>query len=290
MLRIALWSCCAATLLAAAAPAAGQLVIDRSAAPAYPMPPKVEPQEEKAEEKGPPTYSGERIRIGSDCSPATLAAAGTICSAASPCELWLELTAAREAGGAAVAVGDLYAASAAVESIVLRTADDGETWTEAAARIPGAALDELHFVDGEHGWILGRELSGGGQRPILLATDDSGASWARRQIDDDEDYRGAVLQMRFDSPKHGYVIVERPAGAGDPFEMRETFNGGRSWSLLQVTADRPALPGSRRRIPEPTARVREDSADNSLAVERREGESWLELGRFEGSAGACGAE
>ena len=96
--------------------------------------------------------------------------------------------------------------------------------------------------------------------------------------------------MRFDSPEHGFLIVERPAGSGDPYEMRETFNGGRSWSLRQVTADRPALPGSRRRVPEPTVRVREEAAEDIYFVERRAGESWEGLGAFTGSAGVCSGQ
>jgi len=173
---------------------------------------------------------------------------------------------------------------------VLRTADGGATWTEAADRIVAAALDELHFVDDEHGWIVGREIVGGGQRPLLLATDDGGESWSRWRIDEDEDYRGSVLQLRFDSPTHGYVVIERPAGAIDPYEMRETFNGGRSWHLRQITAERPALPGSRRRIPEPTARIREDDEEGYFAVERREEGTWLLLGRFETLTGVCGQQ
>lgn len=288
-IAIGIW-CAAVVLMSAASTARAQLVIDRSAPQPYPMPPKVEPEEEKAKENEPPTYSGERMQIACECDPDKLTAAGLICSAASPCEIWLELTAVREAGDAVVAIGDLYSTTATAASVVLRSKDGGATWTEPAERFIGTALDELHFVDHDHGWILGREMAGGGQRPILLATDDGGRSWSRRQIEEDEDYRGSVVQLRFDSPEHGYVIVERPAGSGDPFEMRETFNGGRSWGLRQVTAERPALPGSRRRIPEPTARIRENDADGYFAVERREGETWRLLGRFESSTASCGQE
>ena len=289
MIRTAAWVCFLA-MLAFAASAEAQLVIDRSAPTPYPMPPKIEPEEEEAREKPPPTYSGERMQVRSECEPERLQTAGAICTASSPCEIWLELTAAREADEAVVAIGDLYTSAATLESIVLRTADAGATWTEAAERIAGAALDEIHFVDDEHGWIVGREVVGGGQRPFLLATDDGGASWSRRQVEEDEDYRGTVVQLRFDSPEHGFVIVERAAGTGDPYEMRETFNGGRSWSLRQITADRPALPGSRRRVPQPDARVVEDSNGRSFAVQRRDGDAWALLGRFEGSADVCGPE
>jgi hypothetical protein len=123
-----------------------------------------------------------------------------------------------------------------------------------------------------------------------MATEDGGKSWARRPIDEDEDYRGSVLELRFDSPEHGFLIMERPAGLGDPFEMRETFNGGRSWSVRQLTAERPPLPGSRRRVVEPNVRVREEPGEDVYLVERRAGDSWDALASFSGSAGVCGAE
>ncbi len=282
--------CCLALVLAGALPLSAQLVIDPDAVPAYPMPPKVETAEEEEAPKPPPTYAGERMEILAGCKPEALGAMGMVCSAASPCEMSLELTAAREAGDNLVVIGDVYATSATVESIVLRSGDGGETWTEAADRIAGAALDELQFADGEHGWIVGRDIVGGSQQPFLLATSDGGKSWNRRDIEEDEDYRGSVLQLRFDSPEHGFLIVERPAGLGDPYEMRETFNGGRSWSLRQVTAERPALPGSRRRIPEPGVRVRAEAAEDLYVVEQKMGDSWQSIGSFQGSAGICGAE
>ncbi len=289
MIGSARWLLCTALACIALAPAPAQLVLDRNAPAPYPMPPpKVEPEEEADENDGPPAYSGERIRLELDCDSDRLQAAGVICTPASPCEVWLELTAARLADEAVVVIGDLYTAAANLEGVVLRTVDGGSSWTEAAERLAATSLDELHFVDKDHGWALGREGVGGGQRPILLATDDAGRSWSRRYIDEDGDYRGEVLQLRFDSPDHGFAIVERAAGGGDPYEMRETFNGGRSWSLRQVTAGRPALPSSRRRILEPRARVREDSADNSLAIERREADEWVAAGLFEGLVGVCG--
>ena len=281
---------CAALAITGAWPAPAQLVIDREAPFPYPIPPKTPEKEveEDEKERGPVIYSGEEIAIASTCEPETLSRAGMICNAASPCEIELELTAAREAGEAVVVAGDLYSSSATVEAIILRTEDGGSTWVEAVDRMGGTALDEMQFVDGEHGWIVGRETIGGGQRPFLLASDDGGASWARREIEDDEDYRGAVLELRFDSPEHGMVIVERPAGLGDPFEMRESFNGGRSWSLRQLTSERPALPGSRRRVVAPTVQVREEDGGELYVVERRSGESWEALGRFVAAAGVCG--
>jgi hypothetical protein len=275
-----------AAALAAVWPTAAQLVIDPSAVPAYPMPPKVE-EEEKPKVKEPPSYAGERIEITAECEQEKLGSLGMICNTASPCEMRLELTGAREAGESVVAIGDVYSPSATVESLVLRTTDDGATWIEAAERIAGASFDELHFADAEHGWIVARDNVGGGHQPFLLASDDSGKSWTRWAIDEDEDFRGSVLQVRFDSPEHGFVIVERAGGLGDPFELRETFNGGRSWSLRQVTAERPALPGSRRRVPEPNVRTREDAGEGLYVVERRAGADWDVLGRFLGTAGVC---
>jgi hypothetical protein len=254
------------------------------------MPPKVEPEEEKEKAKERPSYSGDPIQIPANCDPQKLSQLGMICNAASPCEMWLELTAVREAGEGVVAAGDIYSRVNMAEGVVLYSADGGAKWTEAIERIPGAALDEMQFADEEHGWIVGRQYVGGGQQPFLLATEDGGKSWRSWPLDEDEDYRGTVLQLRFDSPEHGFAVLERPAGDGDPYEMRETFNGGRSWSLREVTADRPALPGSRRRAPEPSVRMREESDKDVFVVERRTGDSWEALGRFAGSSGSCGAE
>ncbi|MEZ5363841.1 MAG: hypothetical protein R2748_16250 [Bryobacterales bacterium] len=290
MPRIALGIVGLIVLLAGGSPSLAQLVIDRSKPAPYPMPPKIEVEEEENKPKEPPRYSGETTEIPAECDPARLSALGLPCSAASPCEMSLELTAAGEAGEAVIAIGDLYSPSATIASVVLRSDDGGASWTEAHERITGAALDELHFSGEENAWIVGRENIGGGQRPFLLASDDGGKSWRLRPIDEDEDFRGSVLQLRFDSPEHGFLILEKPTQKGDPYELRESFNGGRSWSLRQVTAERPALPGSRRRTPEPSVRVSEPAADNLFLVERREAGEWRTLGRFSAKAGVCGGQ
>ncbi|MCB1020033.1 MAG: hypothetical protein KDC27_08895 [Acidobacteria bacterium] len=290
MQRIAMRMIAVIALTAGAWPSLAQLVIDRSKPAPYPMPPKIEAEEEEKKPKEPPKYSGETIEIPAECDPARLSALGLPCSAASPCEMSLELTAAGQAGEAVVVIGDLYSPSATIASVVLRSDDGGASWIEAHERITGAALDELHFSGDDHAWIVGRETIGGGHRPFLLASEDGGKSWRLRPIDEDEDFRGAVLQLRFDSPEHGFLILERPTDKGDPYELRESFNGGRSWSLRQITAERPALPGSRRRTPEPNVRVSEPSSDDLFLVEQREAGEWRTLGRFSAAAGVCGVQ
>ena len=277
----------AAVLLAAAGPAAAQLVIGGPAP--YPTPPKLEADEKKEAPPPPPTYSGDPIAVPVDCDAGRLHTVGLFCVAATPCEIFAEWTAAAKAGEALIVAGGFYGSAAPVESAVLRSEDGGATWMEAAERILGAALDEMSFVDANHGWIVGRQSVGGGWRPFLLATTDGGASWARRAIDPDEDNSGMVAELRFDSPEHGYAILERPAGADDPYELYETYNGGRSWSIRQIAAARPAIPGSRRRPLEAAARIGE-GAKGATAVEVREGGGWRVAARFSERAGVCGHE
>ena len=131
------------------------------------------------------------------CSEEDIRWAGLSCSEEEPCPIFLELTAAAQAGNRTLAAGNIHSESVTIFGVLLASDDGGHTWTEAAERIRGAGLDHIQFFDPETGWIIGQELFPIPQNPFLLVTDDGGKTWRQRAIfnEDSESRFGSILQF-----------------------------------------------------------------------------------------------
>ena len=233
-------------------------------------------------------YEGEPLTVPLDCAYDHFDRAGIVCSDVTPCELLLELTAVEAAGEKVFVVGNVHTASATVSSVLLDSDDGGKTWGEAVERYSGAALESIRFVSETHGWATGqqRELDSS-SKPVLLATHNGGKRWDRYPISKDEEHTGSILEFYFDSEEHGLLIVDRDTVAGDPFELYESMNGGRSWLIRQITSRKPRLRNRPPTQPESEWRVREDAAEGDYKIEqRREGE-WAVQSGFAVDLGAC---
>ncbi len=270
-----------------AAPLYAQLQINR-----YPeLPQPVVEDEEEAAEAQVPVYRGAEIRLPSDCRIERLEYAGMICTQDQPCRLLLDFTAIDAAGDFVVLAGEIHTAEATLESVVLTSSDAGESWTEAAERVAAAGIEAVEIVEGVHVWAAGQQGDTATvEKPFTLYSDDAGETWSLRKLGTyDEPVRGVVLEFRFDAPQHGYMVLEKLTSTGDPFELRETFNGGRSWGIRQITADRPKIPGGRFLKPaEELWRFREESGD--WVIERRsdaEPGGWSIATRFAVELEAC---
>lgn len=235
-----------------------------------------------------PTHEnkGKPIQITGSCKADDLGILGLSCTASEPCPLFLELSGVEQVGNRLIVTGNLHTNSATVESVLLASENDGLTWIEPAARIPGAVLDELQFIDFESGWISGHLLLPKPRDPFFLLSTDGGKTWRRRPMSG-EPAPGAIQSFRFDSKQHGLVVLDRlyKTEAGMRYEVYESMTSGESWMLQRVT-DKPVALKSPESAPR-AFRIRIDSPSKSFRVERRNGAAWTSLATFAVAAGEC---
>jgi len=239
------------------------------------------PLEEDEEDKPPPpppTYSGDPVRLPAACDGAVDAS-----------EQELEILGAVETETRTFVFGDYRTSNETLRSLLLVSEDAGASWMEAGEIVQAGALDAAAFVDADHGWIAGySEEAPGRLRPFLLATTDGGATWRRWDVSPGSEERfGTVVDFRFDTAKHGYAVVERTAADADQFELYETFNAGRSWSIRLIVPEKPTIPGGRRILSTKTWSV--ELEDGAWSVTRGSPEAEL-IGRFASEVDACPAE
>ena len=257
--------------------------------------PGLEPakQAEKPDATTRPVYTGDPARVGIVCDPDALLQAGLSCSTASPCDLELELMLAEEVGERILVAGSVRTAAGTLESVLLVSSDGGGSWIESADRVAGGALETAQFVDDEIGWVGGQSsVDGAVSEPFLMFTKDGGEEFDPRLIlAGGEAQEGYILQLQFDSADHGYVILEKANAAADPFTLYETYNGGRSWAIRQIVAERPAIPGARRRQRTVLdSNLRLGAHDGVIELERRSGADWARVAGFQAELGSCPLE
>ncbi len=279
-------------IVVAAAPA--QLVINQG--PEYQIPgiyPAEVPDPEQ-EPVGPQRtiYDSDPVQIDLACDPEALLEAGLSCTPSSPCRLELELLLAESVGERLLLAGSVRSAAGTLESVLLVSSDGGGEWTEPVDRVPAGDLETAQFVDAQVGWVGGQSgVDGAVSQPFLLFTKDGGASFDKRLIrSGEEPEEGFIVQLQFDSAEHGHLILEKPNAPIDPFALYETYNGGRSWSIRQIVAERPAIPGARRvRRDASASDLRLSPGDGVIELERRDGAGWARLSGFVTELGVCPA-
>jgi hypothetical protein len=210
------------------------------------------------------------------------------CTPDQPCPMYLELAGAAQVGPRLLVTGNIHTGSATIESVLLISDDEGQTWTEPHARISGAVLDQVQFLDVETGWINGHLLLNLPRDPFFLVTTDGGKSWRRRPVTS-ESRTGVVEQFWFDSRTSGRLALDRVRAAenGMRYEIWDSLTGGESWSIRQV--DSRPVP-FKKPVVEPDLRLRTDAPSQSYRLERREGDRWAAVVSFAVSAGQCKPE
>ncbi|MHC4091443.1 MAG: glycoside hydrolase domain-containing protein, partial [Planctomycetota bacterium] len=120
--------------------------------------------------------------------------------------------------------------------VVLDTADGGATWSEqqvgASALASGQvyARAQIRFLDGAHGWLLGKvATSAAFSVAELLRTTDGGETWER-------------LPRPPAAGRFVFVDAQRGFMTGAPVSERlyRTLDGGRSWQELRLAVSAPA--------------------------------------------------
>ena len=244
-------------------------------------------QEQPPANPAPPVLenSGKPMVLPFRCTEDDIQWAGLSCPAEEPCPVYLELAAAESAAGRIFAAGNIHALDVTLYSVLLASEDAGHTWREAYARIRGASLDHIQFLDAELGWTSGQALSPLPQDPFLLLTTDGGKTWRQRVIFS-ESRVGSIQQFQIGAKDSGSLIVDRGPGAeGGRYELYESPDAGETWTIKE-TSDRPfqlkPLPVA------PSAwRVRADGPTQAFHLERRQGERWISAAAFAVKLGAC---
>lgn len=281
--------------VAASAVASGQFVVKRQPDIKLPEPPPIVlGQEEEPEEQpeGVTVYQGALISLSAGCDVERLEYAGIRCSADRPCEFLLDLVSVVSEGDWIVLAGEVHTAEATYESVVLTSKDGGAAWTESAERIPAGGIESIAIVDGQTAFVAGQQGdTATGETPFLLATDNGGETWETRMIETGgEKVEGLVVAFQADSTSHAYLTLEQLAATGDAYRLYETYNGGRSWSIRQISAEEPEIPGPRLALKSEDWSVRPDSDSGEFIVAKRSSSApsgWVDQARFAGTVGSC---
>ena len=253
--------------------------------------PRPEPEDKQDEEKTPElVYGGEPLKLPLECRAEAFLRAGFTCVEADPCDMFLELVEITHMKERVLAIGNIHTPEATIATVLVRSDDGGMTWVEPFDRVDAAGLEMIHTLDAEHGWIGGQQTTQDhASTPFLLVTTDGGAHWVRRPFwSGDEERHGAVLEIYFDDPQHGFVIIDKLASEGDSYELYESMNSGLSWSIRQVSSEMPVI---RRRMtaaaPEKPWRLNENRSDASYEVEHLIDGEWTKVSAFASDLGAC---
>jgi len=201
--------------------------------------------------------------------------------------LYLEITDAEMVADRIILAGNVHTPSATLESLLLVSDDAGKTWTEAHARIAGAALTSIQFIDFEAGWISGHILQPDARDPFFLISSDGGKTWRKRAVYP-EPKTGAIEHFRFDSRTSGTMSVDRGRAGenGLRHELWESLTGGDSWSIRQVDARPIPFPGGDQPRTKPL-RIRADAGSKTYRIEKQDGAQWRPLASFAVALGQC---
>jgi photosystem II stability/assembly factor-like uncharacterized protein len=217
------------------------------------------------------------------CSAEDTEALGLTCSEDDPCPVFLELQSVEASGPSVYVTGNLHTVNVTVAAVLLESDDGGKTWTEPAHRLRSAALEQIQFVDFQHGWAAGVMLEPLPKDPFLLITTDGGKTWRKLPLFEDTDY-GSIQQFWFESPTSGELVLDRSQGGVKRYELYQSNTAGASWEMRQKS-DRPiALPKVK---PADTGNWRIRADGESYRVERRTTQGWETSTRFATRAGEC---
>jgi hypothetical protein len=203
---------------------------------------------------------------------------GLTCLPDDPCAVFLELSSVQSTGLRLFVSGNLHTASTTLYGILLMSEDAGKTWMEPHPRIRSAALEQMQFLDLEHGWIAGQLLEPLPKDPFLLVTTDGGKSWRQQPVFEESLY-GSVARFWFDSATTGELVFDQSQGTTSHYELLETHTGGANWEPRETSSSAPRLKNAPAK-PETSWRVRADGATKTNKLERSAGATWEAVASF----------
>ena len=226
----------------------------------------------------------EPIRLENVCTPADEDTFGLTCDEDNPCPVFLEFSTVDVNGSTLVVTGDLHTVTTTMYGLLLQSEDGGKTWTEPNKRLRSSSLEEIQFLDFQHGWISGMKLEPLPRDPFFLSTTDGGKSWRQVPVFEDAEF-GSIQQFWFETANNGELVMDRSQGAAGRYERYVSMTGGASWELQQTDSKPIRLPRAK---PKENAswRVRADA--EAYRVERRTStNAWETAARFPIHAGDC---
>lgn len=119
------------------------------------------------------------------------------------------------------------------EAVLFETRDGGATWTDISNRIDGpppTGICGIWVVDKETVYAVGR-FDG---PPRFLASQDGGESWTSRDLGR---HLATLVDVQFFDRSRGLVVGGSEIGVGSRAVVLQTADGGRSWSVVHVSAD-----------------------------------------------------
>src|SRR5580704_5488163 len=183
-------------------------------------------------------------KIENVCSPEDADALGLTCSEDDPCPVYLELSAVECFEASIFVTGNLHTVDTTMFGLLLASDDGGKSWTEPVKRIRSGALEQIQFLDAQHGWASGMLLDPLARAPFILSTANGGQAWHRTPLSNEPAF-GTILQLWFDSVSRGQLIVDRSQGRTGQYQLYSTSNGGETWALKASSEEPMRLPGAK---------------------------------------------
>lgn len=223
-------------------------------------------------------------KLDSVCTPADEDAFGLTCSEDEPCAVYIELSSIEANGSALFITGNLHTVNTTMYGLLLQTDDGGQTWTEPNKRLRTSALEQIQFLDFQHGWISGTKLEPLPRDPFILSTNDGGKSWRENPLFEDSTF-GSIQQFWFDTPTEGELVLDRSQGPTSRFERYVSMTAGSSWELQQ-TDSKPIHLAKAKPRENSSFRIRAEAG--IYHVERRTAAGgWETIARFAIHTGDC---
>ena len=116
-----------------------------------------------------------------------------------------------------------------------KTTDGGATWTAWSMADHAAALIDVHFFNGDNGFVVGGRSTTGSVkrtdlRPVVLETQDGGQTWVDRVADLDLPLGEWGWKLHFIDRQRGFVSLENFTDGA----ILSTVDGGMTWQRLPI--------------------------------------------------------
>lgn len=228
------------------------------------------------------------VAVSYSCTADDIEILGLSCSLEEPCPVFLELTSVESAGARLFVAGNFHTDRNTLHSALFASEDGGRTWTEPHQRMRAAGLDQIQFVDFQHGFVSGSVTLGSLPRdPFFLVTTDGGKSFRDRPVFD-EGRIGAITHFYFENKNNGSLIFDRTKRPedGNRYELHDTLTGGDTWMPRQMSSKPLTLKRNQLSAEERGWRIREDAKSKTLRIEQKT-DKWIPVAVFSIGAGEC---